>query len=98
MVEETTALQALPLVVTDAWRASFPDAGLGVAVKCDDGATRAAEVIMAALIARFCALSDGERASLEPFLRPTLHNWNGLAVAALRPTELVLGQASASKD
>ena len=30
MVEETTALQALPVVVTHAWRASFPDARVGL--------------------------------------------------------------------
>jgi L-asparaginase II len=36
---------------------ALPEVGLGIAVKCDDGGGRAAEVAMAALIARFGALS-----------------------------------------
>ena len=39
---------------------ALPERGLGIAVKCDDGAARAGEVIMAALIARFGALSEQE--------------------------------------
>src|SRR5258705_1078428 len=75
--------------------AAFPDQGLGLAVKCDDGAGRAAEVIMAAMMARFVEMSGGERAALERFLRPTLHNWNGFAIGALRPTAaLSAGSAS----
>ena len=69
--------------------AAFPNSGLGLAVKCDDGAGRAAEVIMVALIARFVKMADGERPALERFFRPTLHNWNGLVIGALRPTELL---------
>jgi len=65
--------------------AAFPDAGLGVALKCDDGATRAAEVATAAVIARFVAMSAAEAAAFERFLRPTLRNWNGVEVGAMRP-------------
>lgn len=61
--------------------AALPELGLGLAVKCDDGAGRAAELICAALIARF--LGDGVPDAL---LRPALHNWNGIAVGALRVT------------
>jgi L-asparaginase II len=67
--------------------AALPDEGLGLAVKCDDGATRAAEVMTAALIARFLKSNDG---AIERFVRPTLHNWNGIAVGQLRPTDLLL--------
>jgi L-asparaginase II len=65
---------------------ALPEQGLGVAIKCDDGAGRAAQVVMAALIARFLPMSDTERAALVRFLRPTLRNWNGFEVGALRPT------------
>ena len=64
----------------------LPEQGLGIAVKCDDGAGRAAEVVMASLIARFLPLGDGERAALARFVRPTLRNWNGIEVGALRVT------------
>jgi L-asparaginase II len=50
-------------------------------VKCDDGAGRAAEVILAATLSKFVEL-DG----LESFIQPTLRNWNGIAVGRLRPT------------
>ena len=59
--------------------AALPALGLGLAVKCDDGAGRAADVICAALIARF--LGDAVPESLR---YPELRNWNGLAVGAIR--------------
>jgi L-asparaginase II len=65
---------------------ALPDQGLGIAVKCDDGGGRAAEVIMAALIARLLPCDAIDRAFLAPFLRPTLRNWRGIEVGALRPT------------
>ena len=66
---------------------ALPEQGLGIAVKCDDGAGRASEAVMASLIARFLPLSDSERAALTRFVRPTLRNWNGIEVGALRVTE-----------
>jgi L-asparaginase II len=66
---------------------ALPEQGLGIAVKCDDGAGRAAEAVMASLIARFLPLGDGERAALTRFVRPTLRNWNGIEVGALRVTD-----------
>jgi L-asparaginase II len=63
---------------------ALPEQGIGIALKCDDGATRAAEVVMAAMVARFLPMSDGERGALERFLRPTLKNWNGIEVGGLR--------------
>src|SRR4051812_456707 len=51
---------------------ALPEQGIGIALKCDDGATRAAEVAMATTIARFLPLSETERAALDRFLRPTL--------------------------
>lgn len=69
--------------------ASLPAEGLGIAVKCDDGAGRAAEVVITALLARFCPMSDYDRAGLEKFLRPSLRNWNGIVVGSLRPTEAI---------
>jgi L-asparaginase II len=69
---------------------ALPEQELGIAIKCDDGAGRAAEVVMAAMIARFLPLDAGERAALARFLRPTLRNWNGFEVGALRATEELL--------
>jgi len=66
---------------------ALPEQGLGIAVKCDDGAGRAAQAIMAAVIARFLPLDAAARAALEPFIRPVLRNWNGFEVGALRMSE-----------
>jgi L-asparaginase II len=68
---------------------ALPELGLGIAVKCDDGAGRAAEAIMAALIARFLPLGAVEGGALAPYLRPVLRNWNGFEVGALRLTEAI---------
>lgn len=65
--------------------ATFPRQGLGVALKCADGAGRAAEVMMAALIARFVPLAAGEEALVETLRAPALRNWNGIEVGGLRP-------------
>jgi L-asparaginase II len=62
--------------------AALPDLGLGIAVKMDDGAFRAAEVVAADLIAD--ALGRRDDPALARFVRPELRNWNGLAVGSLR--------------
>jgi L-asparaginase II len=65
--------------------AALPDAGLGLAVKADDGAGRAAQVMIAALIRRFGGFDDTTAARLAPFVSPRLLNWNGAEVGRLRP-------------
>jgi L-asparaginase II len=65
---------------------ALPERGLGIALKCDDGAGRAAQVVTAALIARYLPLGDAERTALTQYMRPTLRNWNGFEVGSLRPT------------
>jgi L-asparaginase II len=69
---------------------ALPEQGVGIAVKCDDGAGRAAEVMMAAALSRLLD-AETDRAALAPFVRPTLRNWNGIATGALRPTDTLAG-------
>src|SRR4029077_20807316 len=69
---------------------ALPEQGIGIALKCDDGATRAAEVAMAAMIARFLPMDDQERGALDRFVRPVLRNWNGIEVGGLRPAAKLL--------
>jgi L-asparaginase II len=66
--------------------ASLPELGLGIAVKCDDGAGRAAEVAIAALIDRFLKPKNDAFTAL---LRPELRNWNGIKVGELRPAAVL---------
>jgi L-asparaginase II len=88
--EIMTALGARAFVKTGAegvYCGALPELGLGVAIKCDDGAGRAAEVAMAAVIAKLLPLSETERAALAPRLAPVLRNWNGEAVGTLRSSD-----------
>ena len=71
---------------------ALPEQGLGIALKVDDGATRASEVAMAAMVAHLLPMSDAERDAMGRFLRPTLKNWNGIEVGGLRPAGTLQGQ------
>ncbi len=65
--------------------AALPESGLGLAVKIDDGATRAAQVVMSSLILRFAKLGEAERAKLAPFAAPRIRNWNGIDTGFMQP-------------
>ena len=64
--------------------AALPTLGLGVALKIDDGAARAAEAAMAAVAA---ALLDEPGPLLHDYSHAVLRNWRGTEVGALRPGE-----------
>jgi L-asparaginase II len=72
---------------------ALPAEGLGIAIKCDDGGARAAEVAMAAMIARHLPLDEKDRIALDPLLRPALRNWNGIEVGAVVPALDLLAHA-----
>ncbi len=59
---------------------ALPALGLGFALKCDDGAARAAEVATAALLRQFL----GADPVLDRLAAPTLTNWNGIEVGSIR--------------
>lgn len=67
---------------------ALPELGYGIALKCDDGAGRAAEVAMAALIERFLPLNGEEQAAFAPFRETVLKNWNGIEVGRIRAAEV----------
>jgi L-asparaginase II len=66
--------------------AALPEQGLGIALKCVDGASRASEVMMAALIAKLLPMNEAEAAKFRRFVTPVMKNWNGITVGGLRPT------------
>lgn len=66
--------------------AALPQLGLGVALKCDDGAGRGAEVMIAAVLAKLLGKDEEVAQRLASQANPILKNWNGIEVAALRPT------------
>ncbi len=59
---------------------AVPTLGLGFALKCDDGAVRAAEVAASALLRHLL----GPDAMLDRLAAPVLRNWRGLEVGSIR--------------
>jgi L-asparaginase II len=68
---------------------TIPELGLGFAVKCDDGAGRAADVVTAALIAKLLPDNGQVNPVVAELARPTLKNWNGIEVGGMRPAALL---------
>ena len=64
---------------------AIPELGIGIAVKCDDGAGRAADIVTAALIARLLPNNGQVDPVVAQIARPTLTNWNGIEVGTMRP-------------
>ena len=79
--------------------AALPEAGLGVAIKIDDGNnSRACEVVMAAVIEARVRLDDDERVFMRGFSDVALVNWNQIEVGRLQASaglRAALGGASA---
>ena len=65
--------------------AALPEFGLGIALKCEDGTTRASEVAITSILATLFKRDDDLSAKLAAMARPHLRNWNGIEVASLRP-------------
>jgi L-asparaginase II len=59
-------------------------AGLGFALKCDDGATRAAEVAVAAMLANLGCWTDEERMNLKSMSVAEEKNWRKIVVGEIR--------------
>ncbi|NNE79044.1 MAG: asparaginase [Silicimonas sp.] len=66
------------------YSAILPDLQLGVALKIDDGATRAAEVAIAAILTRLGVLNADDPA-VARFLKRPIENWDGLIVGEEHP-------------
>jgi L-asparaginase II len=67
--------------------AAIPEKGLAMAMKCEDGATRAAESMVAATLARFFSDEPALHATLMGMANSEMHNWNGIKVGDVRVTE-----------
>lgn len=70
--------------------AILPERGLGIALKIEDGTTRASECAIAAILARLGALDPAHPAAARR-LNPTLRNWRGRETGAIRPAAALAG-------
>lgn len=67
--------------------AALEELGLGIAVKCWDGGSRAAEVIIAEVLAQLLEKDHNLSEKLGLMARPELRNWRGTLVGRLQPAE-----------
>ncbi|MCV9963335.1 asparaginase [Pararhizobium sp. BT-229] len=67
--------------------AAIPEKGIAIALKCEDGTTRAAEAMVAATLARFFKDEPDLHASLMAQANHSMRNWNGIHVGDVRVTE-----------
>lgn len=66
--------------------AAIPELGLGIALKCDDGAGRAAEAMVAAVIAKLLHADEILAAKLIELANAPIESRIGAKVGSLRPT------------
>src|SRR5690606_13444846 len=64
--------------------AAFPERGLGIAIKCDDGAGRAAEAVVSQLLASLFADEPELAAKIAAIGNHGMRNWNGIDVGEVR--------------
>ena len=69
--------------------AAIPEQGIAIAVKCDDGTTRAAEAMVAATLARFFEKDGDIHAGLTAMANKALNNWNRIHVGDIRATAVL---------
>lgn len=68
---------------------AVPELGIGFALKCDDGGTRASEAMVISLLSRLFAKDQELSAKLAAMANKELKNWNGISLGYVRPTELI---------
>jgi L-asparaginase II len=67
------------------YMAAIPAKAIGIAIKIEDGAARAAEVALAALLARYGDFDESQLARLEALTNPPLTNAAGLRIGKITP-------------
>lgn len=71
------------------YTAILPDQDLGIALKIEDGATRASESAIAALLVRL-GVADAAHPMVQKRMAPPLKNAAGLVVGGIRPSETLM--------
>jgi L-asparaginase II len=82
---DTELMQQLPRIFVKGgaegvYCGCIPHAKLGFALKCDDGAFRAAEVGIAGVMLKLDCWTETERSTLKKFAHEDMRNWNKLHV------------------
>jgi L-asparaginase II len=64
-----------------------PELGFGIAIKCDDGAGRGAEAVVASVLAKLLMSDTALSSKLVEIAAPPVESRVGAKVGTLRPTE-----------
>jgi L-asparaginase II len=85
---DTKIMQAIPRLfikvgAEGVFCGSIAHAGLGFALKCDDGATRGAEVAVAKMLAGLSVWQDEEKQALLKFSQEPMSNWRKISVGEI---------------
>lgn len=87
-VMERTGERALVKVGAEGvYCGALADLGLGIAIKIDDGASRAAEVTMGRLLRGFDILTDSDATAFAEILEPPVLNRAGVVVGRVRASQ-----------
>jgi L-asparaginase II len=90
---DTLLMEAIPRVFVKGGAegvhcACIPHAGLGIALKCDDGAGRASEVALASILAGLDVWTPEEKETLLRFRHHELRNWKQIEVGEVAGVSL----------
>jgi len=66
---------------------AVPELGLGIALKCDDGATRASEVMMAAVLEAMLEMNEDEAKTLDRLVNPPVLTRREVRAGDIRPAK-----------
>ena len=92
----TAVMRAAPHVIAKTgaegvYLAAVPERGIGIVLKAEDGAKRAAETALLDILARLDLVDDTARNALSPFIHPVLRNTIGHEVGEIRVRDGWLG-------
>ncbi|MHA7772083.1 asparaginase [Roseibium sp. M-1] len=76
--------------------AAVPELGFGIALKCDDGATRASEVMMATVLEAMLELNEDEAALMDSLVNPPVLTRRGIQAGHIKPRQEFLDTLKAA--
>jgi L-asparaginase II len=85
VMEVTGAKAAIKTGAEGVYMGALPDLGLGICVKAADGAGRASEVAMGAVLRMLGVIGEADAAKLHATLEPEIRNWAGTVTGRIVP-------------
>jgi L-asparaginase II len=85
VMEVTGAKAAIKTGAEGVYMGALPELGLGICVKAADGAGRASEVAMGAVLRMLGVIDQAQEAKLHATLEPAIKNWAGTVTGRVAP-------------